>query len=220
MVRGPTRRAGTGSVPRSNQRSAVLGWTPLARAHSLSFIAIESTYVRPFAPTYPLTTNCSEPSWSVSIFLAGQRGEARLAALAVLLRQAAADPHRAEDRARPADQHRAGARDQRHAHHAIDLREEGRPAVVEQVQRVAVAVPDRGPDRLRLRDLRRQRRRPVHAGKRLQVAALVDDRHRDPDPELVGVLLRAGDDGLGLFERQWHGRQCTAHAGRGAAVTL
>src|SRR5215472_2899861 len=61
MVRGPTRRAGTGSVPRSNQRSAVLGWTPLARAHSLSFIATESTHVRPFAPTYPLTTNCSEP---------------------------------------------------------------------------------------------------------------------------------------------------------------
>src|SRR5207245_4233893 len=49
MVRGPTLRAGTGRMPRSNQRRAVLGWTPFCRAQSLSFTLATYHCVRPFA---------------------------------------------------------------------------------------------------------------------------------------------------------------------------
>src|SRR5262249_1291462 len=67
MVRGPTLRAGTGRMPRSNQRRAVLGWMPLRRAHSLSFTPSEYQIVHSFATPSLLTPKHYGSSCHVNI---------------------------------------------------------------------------------------------------------------------------------------------------------
>ena len=92
-------------------------------------------------------------------------------------------PHGPQHGAAVADDHRAVGGDRRELDELADRAEEGAALVLDGRQLVAVAVPDGGPDGLRLRDLRAQRRSPVHAGERLQQAALVDDGDGDVEAE-------------------------------------
>ena len=106
-----------------------------------------------------------------------------------------------------ADDDRAVGGDQRHPHELADGPEERAALVLHGGELVAVAVPDGGPDRLRLGDLGAQRRRAVHAGEPLQQTALVDDGDGDVEARLERVILGGGDERLGLIEREWHGRK-------------
>jgi hypothetical protein len=125
-------------------------------------------------------------------------------AVAVLVREGAAHPDRADDPAAVADQERALARHHRHPHERVGGGEHLRPLRVDLGQLRPVPVPERGADRLRLGDLRRERRCRVHPAERDRQPALVDDRDADVPPVVARVRDRRGDELLGLLEGDGH----------------
>ena len=73
-------------------------------------------------------------------------------------------------------------------------------------QLVALPVPQGGTNCFRFRDLRRQRRRRVHASKRLQKTAFVNDRSRDVKSFLASVLVRGEHHRERIIECNRQGR--------------